>query len=98
MNHDMENKSDENNSVLLDENIFVFSCLNARSIMNKTTALVDLFDETNLSVSIITETWLTNNEAVAQRTEDLQYGEDISLIRKDRAGKRGGGVAIAFNN
>ena len=28
----------------------------------------------------------------------MQYGENISLLRKDRANRRGGGVAIAYDN
>ena len=96
---DSEKKNDESDDDLEDEErIFVFSCLNARSLVNKSTALADMFDNTNMSVSIITETWLTNNAICEQRCEDIQYGDDIELLRKDRANRRGGGVAIAYNN
>ena len=61
-------------------------------------ALVDLFDETSMSAALITETWLTKNVISNARSEDLEYGENISLIRKDRGGRKGGGVAIAYNN
>ena len=80
-----------------DDELFVFSCINARSLNNKSVALVDLFNETSLSIALITETWLTRSNATTQREEDLEYGENIRLIRKDRAGgRRGGGVAIAY--
>ena len=51
-----------------------------------------------MSVALVTETWLTENISSNQRVEDLQYGENISLIRKDRNGRKGGGVAIVYNN
>ena len=104
MNEDEEQRNEsgsekENENEINEESdLFAFSCLNARSISNKSTALVDLFDEASISVSIITETWLRDSGNVRQRIEDLELGEDISMIRKDRGGRRGGGVAIAYNN
>ena len=60
----------------------MLSCLNARSLANKSTALVDMFNATDMCILLITETWLTNSRATEQRTEDLQYGENIELLRR----------------
>ena len=75
-----------------------FACLNARSINNKSTAMVDMFNELALSFCIVTETWLATNKNTDLRISDLEHGQNISLVRKDRTAKRGGGVAIACNN
>ena len=51
-----------------------------------------------LSFAIITETWLTKSNETTRRTNDIEYGENIKLIRKDHGGtRRGGGVAIAYS-
>ena len=49
-----------------------------------------------MSAALITETWLTKNVTSNARSEDLEYGENISLIRKDRGGRKGGGVALSL--
>ena len=88
---------DGNNDEKDDSNEMIIACLNSRSINNKTTALVDLFDEMKLSVCLITETWMSSGPQTEARLDDLLYGEDLGFFTKNREGRRGGGVAIAYN-
>ena len=73
------------------------STANARSLDRKLKSLIDLFDNANLTVTIITETWLKENDNYNRIKEELLLGNDIDLISCNRTGnKRGGGVSIAF--
>ena len=53
--------------------------------------------ELDLQFSMITETWFTNNKNVQNEIDEVESGQNIGLVCKNRKGKRGGGVAIAFN-
>jgi len=75
-----------------------YAVTNSRSLIPKIDSMVDYFDEHDLIFMIITETWLKNNEATNIIVEDVREGSSVELIRKDRSGRRGGGVAIAFDN
>ena len=58
--------------------------------------MVNYCDEYDLTFGLITETWLKQSRETNNAIGDLLDGSGIELIRKDR-GKRGGGVAIAFD-
>ena len=79
-----------------DNSLLNLACTNARSIVEKVDALVTLFEENDLSLAIITETWLSQKKCSKRSLDDLVDGANISFIRKDR-GTRGGGVAICYN-
>ena len=64
-------------------------CLNARSIINKKNELDIMVDEIKPHIICITESW-ANNEIT-----DAELGlEGYVMFRKDRMGKRGGGVLL----
>ena len=55
-----------------------------------------MYQEFGLSASILTETWFWSGEKSREEMDDLEHGENIGLITRNRSG-RGGGVAVAFN-
>ena len=55
-----------------------------------------LFEENNLHIALLTETWLSQKHCSARTMADLMHGANISFIRRDR-GSRGGGVAICYD-
>ena len=64
-------------------------CLNARSIINKNNELDIMVDEIKPHIIGITESWANNDIAYAELGL-----EGCVLFRKDRMGRRGGGVLI----
>ena len=61
-------------------------CLNARSIINKKTKLNMMVDDIKPHIIGITESWANN---------DAELGlEGYVMFRKDRIGRRGGGVLL----
>ena len=77
-------------------NLLNLACTNARSIVEKIDSLVTLFEENNLSFTILTETWLTQKKCSKRSMDDLLNGANIAFIRKDRS-TRGGGVAVCYD-
>ena len=64
-------------------------CLNARSIINKKNELDIMVDEIKPHIIGITESWANNDIA------DAELGlEGYVMFRKDRMGRRGGGVLL----
>ena len=64
-------------------------CLNARSIINKKNELDIMVDEIKPHIIGITESWANND------ITDAELGlEGCVMFRKDRMGKRGGGVLL----
>ena len=64
-------------------------CLNARSIINKKTELNIMVDDIKPHIIGITETWANND------ITDAELGlEGYVMFRKDRMGRRGGGVLL----
>ena len=64
-------------------------CLNARSIINKENELIIMVDDIKPHIIGITESWANN---------DITYAElgleGCVMFRKDRVGRRGGGVLL----
>ena len=69
---------------------------NARSLNKKLGSLIESFDEYDLSVALLTETWFSSGRDLERERLDLEYGENVALITKNRPG-RGGGVAVAYD-
>ena len=66
-------------------------CLNARSIINKKNELDIMVDEIKPHIIGITESWANND------ITDAELGmEGYVMFRKDRMGKRGGGVLLCI--
>ena len=64
-------------------------CLNARSIINKKNELNIMVDEIKPHIIGITESWANND------ITDAEMGlEGYVMFRKDRIGRRGGGVLL----
>ena len=64
-------------------------CLNARSIINKKDELNIMVDDIQPHIIGITETWANND------ITDAELGlEGYAMFRKDRMGRRGGGVLL----
>ena len=62
-------------------------CLNARSIINKKTELNIMVDDIKPHIICITESWANND------ITNAELGlEGYVIFRKDRIGRRGGGV------
>ena len=64
-------------------------CLNARSIINKKDELNIMVDDIKPHILGITESWANND------ITDAELGlEGYAMFRKDRMGRRGGGVVL----
>ena len=64
-------------------------CLNARRIINKKNELDIMVDEIKPHIIGITESWANND------ITDAEFGlEGYVMFRKDRMGRRGGGVLL----
>src|SRR5579863_5897771 len=72
-----------------------YGVLNARSINNKTDAVVDFILEHELDILGITETWL---QADDNFTANSVVPSGYSIISNPRLNKRGGGVAAIVKN
>lgn len=67
--------------------------VNARSVRNKTSEIVDHIRDHDLDIVAITETWLRIEPTDAISIGDLEHTYTHSSMSQDR-GKRGGGVAL----
>ena len=86
-----------------------FILTNARSLAPKIESLITTFEELDVAVGIVTESWLKDSKELDRDLKDLELGRSIKLIYKNRTKKRknatryntkpsrGGGVAIVFN-
>ena len=78
---------------------FVLAVTNARSIENKIDSMYDMFNELDVSVAVITETWSKDNENYKRIKERSEHEHGLSIIAKHRPGrKKGGGVFIVAKN
>ena len=87
---DDSRNDDKNKDTLL------FTCANARSLNNKALSLVNMFEETEIHMCLLNETWIRNSIDTEERLTDLSVGEGIEMIRRDRKTGRGGRVAILY--
>ena len=69
---------------------------NARSLNNKMQSLIEVFEEYNISIAVLTETWFRTGRSLDREAEELESGQEIALITRNRS-TRGGGVAVAYN-
>ena len=88
-----------NNDNYDNKKFHVFKTLiaNARSMNNKIGSLIEAFEEFQLSVALISETWFKNGSGLDREMNDLLLSDGIGMITRNRGG-RGGGVAIAFRS
>ena len=87
--HGQKDKRSKNIQRNTSESGFKCVCLNARSIINKKTELNIMVDDIQPHIIGITESWANN---------DITYAElgleGYVMFRKDRMGRRGGGVLL----
>ena len=82
-------KSTKHNLENCSETGYKFVCLNARSIVNKRNELNIMLEDTDPRIIGITESW-ANKDIL-----DAELGlNDYTMFRKDRKGRRGGGVIL----
>ena len=64
-------------------------------------SLLEYFNEYDLHVTIITESWMKDGHKLDEDKADLEMGKNIGVISRNRTSRRGrtagGGVLIAFN-
>ena len=79
-------------------NNFNFMLTNARSLAPKLDSFIENFNERNIDLSVVTETWLQDNHGLLQDGDvALSLGEGIGAIHRGRPpGMRGGGVGIFY--
>ena len=79
---------------------FVAINTNARSLCPKVNSLLDCFTEMNVSVGIITETWLNEGSGLQEDVDHFVNGTGFGLLNLCRQptarGVAHGGVSIAF--
>ena len=72
---------------------------NSRSIENKIESVYDIFDELDISIAIVTETWSKNDNTFERIKERSLHEKGITIIHKHRPGtKKGGGVFVMARN
>ena len=78
-----------------------FVLTNARSLAPKMNSLVDYFEECDLTLAIVAESWLKPGAPLQEDLDDLEMGQNLRIVhhsRKSRRGKNaGGGIAIVYN-
>ncbi|KAI4800683.1 hypothetical protein KUCAC02_009526 [Chaenocephalus aceratus] len=70
--------------------------LNVRSLAGKTFLINDFITEHNLDFMFLTETWIEQNNSAAVLIESTP--PNFSFMSQERMHKKGGGVAILFND
>ena len=80
---------DKNNACLW------MSLLNAQSIQDKDCAIVDYFLSNNISIAIITESWLQSTKEDAYRLSTSEFNTGLfSAIPSNRWDRTGGGILL----
>ena len=76
---------------------------NSRSLSPKVLSLVAYFEELELGLALITESWLADGSRLDQDIAELEHGTDMSVLYKNRPLKpnsrrrTSGGVALVYN-
>ena len=76
---------------------------NARSLSPKIRSLHTMFEEHELDVALITESWLKDGSVLNRDVIDLEFGTNLKIIYKNRPLRRvtsrvvGGGVSIIYD-
>ena len=94
-NTDMEaHECQESNGTIND---FKFLLTNARSLPPKIDSFVENFEEHDVDLAVVTETWLyEGSELLSDGAVDLDLGEGIGTVHIGREGRRGGGMGIFY--
>ena len=93
------NKQSDNS--YLPRNSFSFINTNARSIGKKAESLFDCFQEKDLDLALVTETWMQDGRQMKEMIEEYSARYSLGAIMKNRNcvaanGRQYGGVAIIY--
>ena len=74
---------------------------NARSLRPKIESLLDILEEVDTSVAVVTETWMQDGERMLQEVMDLSLGAGVGILYRNREalasnGVSYGGVAVLW--
>ena len=79
---------------------FTFINTNARSLCPKINSLIDTMDELDVSMAVVTETWLADGATLEEDKQDLLLGAGLSILcrnrKPDARGACYGGVALVY--
>lgn len=75
---------------------------NARSIGPKKNSLIDCMEEQDITLALVTETWLQTGELLEQELRDVADEHNLGVITENRPtmaanGRQYGGVALVFD-
>ena len=94
------NENVRNSIKRIKKTTFDFIVTNARSLAPKIESVITAFNELDLHFAVIAESWLKECKNLSDDLDDLNDGENISIIHKSRKSRRGknagGGIAILF--
>ena len=97
-NEHQNTRPEKKNHNEISKNVLSICLINARSLMPKLHSLYETMQELKTDVCVVTETWMREDPEINQHLEDFTNLTGYSILRKDRENRRGGGVAILFNN
>ena len=89
--------------VINDDVTYKIMLTNARSLSPKILSLHEYFEEHELHVAMVTESWLKDGAVLNRDVVDMEYGTNLKIIYKNRPGRGvgarrvGGGVSIIYN-
>ena len=69
---------------------------NARSLLPKLSSLVENMQELDCEIAIATETWFQDGKQLDRALTDIESGYGYAVVKRNRRGARGGGVAIVY--
>ena len=75
---------------------------NARSLSPKISSLHTMFDEHDIDIALVTESWLRDGSVLDRDVIDLEHGSDLKILYKNRPRRAacaravGGGVSIIY--
>ena len=80
------------------KNSLTFKNTNSRLLCPKIESLIDCYEELEVDVGIITETWFKDGPELDQSLMDLELGAGINREANPSTGVAHGGVAVLYKN
>ena len=69
---------------------------NARSLLPKLDSMVEIMQELECEISIVTETWFKSGTELDKKLAEMQAQTGYGVVKRNRGIGRGGGVAIIY--
>ena len=99
--HDTVATTINDDEFTIKDNEIHFVLTNARSLLPKITALIDMIHELDLTFAANTEMWFKGGMQLKQELTDIELAADIKFVCRNRPGRgaqRKGGGALAFRS